>query len=211
MQFLFQSLFHNGRQILSIYFMCSVVTDSCQNLITVRNNRCTFIRSDRRNTVTHFHNFSCIGDADFLRLISPEIIKFFEHLLRRTQIKRRRCLIIKSSSCLNDLPVDLILRVQEMYITGCHNRFMELFSKYADAAIDISDIIIGMNVIISIRIHHEMIISNRLYFKIIIEIHQPRNFLLRPVFHNRTIQFSRATGTSDNQTFPVFQQFTLGN
>ena len=88
---------------------------------------------------------------------------------------------------------------------------MELLSQCTDSFIDLSDIIIRMNVIIMIGIHHEMVVSDRLNLQIIIKIDQPGDFLFRTVLHNCTVQFPCTAGTSDNQSFPVLYQFTLGN
>ena len=81
-QFLLQSCLYDLRQIWSVNFMGSVITDLRQCLITVGNDRRTFVRAHRCNSLDHVCNHIGIGNNDFFRLITSQIREFFQHLFR---------------------------------------------------------------------------------------------------------------------------------
>ena len=42
--------------------------------------------------------------------------------------------------CHDDPSVNFVSRIQEMHITGRHDRFMELFAKFHDFAVDFHNV-----------------------------------------------------------------------
>ena len=62
--------------------MGPVVADLRQGLITVRNDRGTFIWTHRRNGLDHIGDHIRIGNDDLFRLVTAQIGELFEHLLR---------------------------------------------------------------------------------------------------------------------------------
>ena len=69
-QFLFQSFFYNIRQYLAIDLMRSPVADIRQRLVTVFNNRRTFIRSDRIDGIHHIRDQVCVINNYLPRFIT---------------------------------------------------------------------------------------------------------------------------------------------
>ena len=97
-----------------------------------------------------------------------------------------------------------------MHITGSHHGLVELLAQFHDLLVDRNQIFIGSHRGIFIP-DQEGIIPKRLDFQIIVEFHQPCNFLLRSRVQNGPVKFSRLTGGTDQQSIPVFDKFTLWN
>ena len=98
-----------------------------------------------------------------------------------------------------------------MYITGSHYRLVELFSQLHDPAVDILDILYGIDRPDFLRSDHELIVATGLDLQIIIEFYQPGDLRIRLPVQKGTIQLSRLTGASQDQTLSVFQDQALGN
>ena len=196
MKFPFQSCFHNLRQIRSINLMCFVVTDCRQGLVGIINDRRTFIRSYRRDTLNHVINLICIRYNYFLCKITAQILELRKHLIRRPEIKRRLSVcIMETFSCHHDPSIYLILRIKEMHITGCNNRLAKLLAKITDLPVHILQIFHGLNGCFLI-VKQEHIISDRLNLIIIIEITKSCNLILALAIQNCTVEFTRLTGRS---------------
>ena len=92
--------------------MCPVITDRRQRLIAVRDHRRALIRPHRGHRLDHIGNPVRIGDHDLLRLLASKILKFSQHFLCRTQIKRSLLVrILKAFARHDDTAVYLVLRV----------------------------------------------------------------------------------------------------
>ena len=59
--------------------MGPIVADLRQGLITVRNDRGTFIRTHRRNGLDHIGDHIRIGNDDLFRLVTAQIGELFQH------------------------------------------------------------------------------------------------------------------------------------
>jgi len=98
-----------------------------------------------------------------------------------------------------------------MYITGSHYGLVELFSQLHDPAVDILDILYGIDRPDFLRSDHELIVATGLDLQVIIEFYQPGDLRIRLPIKQCPVQFSRLTGASQDQTFPVLHHQTLGN
>ena len=179
-QFSIQTFLYDFWQRITIHFVCFVITDITKHLIRIFDNRRTFIRSDRRYFFTHICNQICIFDDNFLCLFASKILKLFKHLFGCP--KKQRCLficILKSLSRHNNTAVNLIIWIQKMHITGCNDRFVKLFTQTNNFLVNFNQIIIRSNRRVFIP-DKKRIVSKRLYFQIVIEIHKSRNLFLRP-------------------------------
>ena len=134
-QFLFHSFFNNFRKNLAIYLMRLVVTDCGKYLIRIRNNGRTLIRSHRINRFNAIRNQIGIGNDNLSCFITSQILEFLQHLFCRTKIQRSLLFILIPLTGLNNSSVNFILRIQEMDITGCTDRFMKCFSDFYNLAI----------------------------------------------------------------------------
>ena len=185
--------------------MCFIITDITEHLVRIRDNRRTLVRTHRRDLFDHLRDLHRILDDNLSCLCRPQIFEFFQHLIRGPKIQRRLIVrITKALSCHDNPSVNLVLRVQKMHITGCHNRFMELLPQLYNPAVDILNILHGIYRPDFLRGNHKLIVPDRLDFQIIIKPHQPGNLHIALPVQKRPVQFSRFTGTSQNQPFPVF-------
>ena len=209
-QLLVQTILYDSWQLLAIQLVCFIVTDLRQCLITVRNDRRTLVRSYRTHDIDSVGNLIGIGDHHFPCLVTAKVFKLLQHFLCCPKIQRRLVIsIIKALSCHDDPPVDLILRIQEMDITGCHHRLVELFSKCYDSAVKVHDILFTVYCRNLGRINHKMIIAKRLDLQIVIKVHDPGNLLLCLAIQKRPVQLAGLTGTAKDKTLPVFQKKAL--
>lgn len=66
-----------------------------------------------------------------------------------------------------------------MYITGSHYGLVELFSQLHDPAVDILDILYGIDRPDFLRSDHELIVATGLNLQVIIEFYQPGDLRIR--------------------------------
>ena len=125
-----QTLRNHLRQFLSIHLMGAVVADISQHLVRIRNHRRTLIRPHRCDLLHPVRDHIGIVDYNLMSLGRSQIFEFLQHLFRSTKIQR--CLFVRISESLsrhNNPPVYLILRIQEMHITGSHYRLPKLLAQ----------------------------------------------------------------------------------
>ena len=98
-----------------------------------------------------------------------------------------------------------------MHITGSHYGLVELFSQRHDPAVDILDILYGIDRPDFLRSDHEFIVATGLDLQVVIEFHQSGDLRIRLSVQQCPVQFSCLAGTSQYQTLSVFQDQALGN
>ena len=153
--------------------MSLIIADITKHLIRVFNNRRKFTVTDRADPVTHIRDFIRVCDDNLFRFLRTQIFKFLQHLFCGPQIQR--CLIIRIAESLSghdDSPVDFILGINKMYITGGNHRFFKLFSQFHDPSVQIPKIFLGGYIIPVFIPHHKHVVTDRLDLQIIIEFHQ---------------------------------------
>ena len=163
------------------------VTDVSQCLIRIFNDRRTFIRSYRRDLLTHIGNLIRIGYNNLFCFFASEIRKLLQHFFCRAQIQW--CLIVrifKTFSCHNDPAVHFVLRIKEMHITGCHDRLFKFLSQFYDPTVDIFDVIPGLYRFF-LAAKHKFIVSQGLNLQIIIKFHDPGNLFIRLTAKQRPV------------------------
>ena len=116
-----------------------IVTDIPEHLVRIFNHRGAFVRTHRRNFFAHVGNTVWIGNDNFFRFFTAQIIEFRQHFLCGAQVQGRLIVcVFKALACHNNPAVYLVLRVQKMYIAGCHHRFVKFFAQRYNSAVDIS-------------------------------------------------------------------------
>ena len=90
-----------------------------------------------------------------------------------------------------------------MHVTGSHDRFVELFAKMHDLPVQIHDIFHGIDGSHLVTFYHKSIISKRLDFQIIIEIHDLCDGLIRLSIQKCPVKLSGFAGASHDQSFPM--------
>ncbi len=112
MKLLFQTFLYDFGQFIPIQLMGTAVTDLRQRLVTVRNNRRTFIRTNRCHDINAIGNFIGIGNDNLFGLVTAKIFKLRKHLLSRPQVKRRLIVgILKALTRHDDPAVNFILGI----------------------------------------------------------------------------------------------------
>ncbi len=211
-QLLLQPVLHDLRQRLPVQLMCPVVTDLRQLPVTVLDHRRALVRPYRRHGLDHIRDQVGVGDDHLLGLIASQIGELQKHLLRRPKIQRRLVIRIRESlSRHDDAAVDLILRIQEMHVTGSRHRLVELFPQPHDLPVDLHDIFHGIYILHPLGLDHELVVAKRLDLQIIIEIHKSGDLRIRLPLQKRTIKLPRLAGAAHDQPFPVLIQKALRN
>ena len=118
--------------------------------------------------------------------------------------------VVKALPRHDDPAVHLILRIQEMHITGGHHRLVELLSQRNNPPVDIPDILLGLDIPELLRLDHERVVPHRLNLQIIIEIHQSGDLDIRLPVQERPVQLPRLAGAAQDQPFPVLFHEALG-
>ena len=212
MQLLFQPVLHDLRQRLAVQLMRPVVADVRELLIAVRYDRRALIRAHRRHNLNHISDQVGVRDHHFLRLVTAEIGKFFQHLLRGAKIQGR--LIVRVRESLprhNDAPVNLVLGIQEMHVAGSGDRLVELLSQPYNLPVDLHDILHGIYIRHPLRLNHKAVVAKRLYFQIVIKIHKPCDLRVGLFLQKRPVKLPRLAGAPQNQPLPVLRKQALGN
>ena len=190
--------------------MRPVIADLCQRLIAVGNDWRTFIRPHGGNRLTHIRDHIRILHHDLICLVAAEIRELLQHFLRCMQ--EQGCLIVsvvKALSRHDDAPVYLILRVEEMNVTGCNDRLVELLAELDDPPVDLLYVLDGINAPDLLRGDHELIVPAGLYLKVIIEIYQSGNLHIALSVQKRTVKLSRLAGAAEDQPLPILHHKAL--
>ena len=123
--------------------MRPAVTDIPQLLIGIFDDRRALVGVDRGDLFHHPGDLHRIVDHDLPRFCRAQVGKLIQHLLRRPEKEGRLGVcIVKPFSGHDDAAVNLILRIEEMYVTRRHNRFSEFFSQLHDLPVDILQILV---------------------------------------------------------------------
>ncbi len=212
MQLLFQPGLHDFRQIGPINFMCLIIADLGQRLVTVFNDRGAFIRTYRSYVFHHIRNHIGVFHHDLICFVTSQIVKLLQHFFRGVQKQRGLVIRILEPSSRHDNPsINLVLRIQKMHVAGSHHRLPELLSQFHNTAVDILNILHGADTAHPVRGNHKFIVSQRLKFQIIVKIHNPCNLHFTLLIQQRPVQLPCLTGAAQNQPVPVLHNQALGN
>ena len=185
-QLFLQAVLHNLRKVVAVDLMRPVVADLRQHFVRMRDDGRTLVRPDWRELLHHVRDPVGICDDNLVRLLLAQILELLQHLLCRAQIQRRlivRLRILKIH-ILQNPPVDLILRVQEMDVAGRTHGLAVLLSERDNPTVVVFQILDGLRLIPEISIlvifrnGQKHVVADRLDFQIVIEIHNPLQFLL---------------------------------
>ena len=189
-----QPVHNDFRQVLPVHLMGPVITYLGQRLVGILDNRRTLVRPHRCNPLAHIRNLPGVGNYHLMGLIRPQIGKFLQHLLCCPEIQGGLVIrILKSLAGHNDSAVYLVLGVQEMNVAGGADQLVKLHSQFHYLFIDIYQILLGFHRALLVP-EHECIVSQRLDFQVIIEIHKPGNLCVRCAAKQGLVQFPGLTG-----------------
>ena len=195
--------------------MGTVITNLTQGLIGILDDRRTLIRTGRLDTITPVTDHIRIGDDHFSGLLTAKIRELFQHLICGMQKQRRLHVgVVKSLITHNNSTIDLILRIQKVHITGSANRLIEFHSQLYDTTVQIPQILFRLQLVLAAAFlipQIKGVVTDRLDFQIVIEIHDTGHFGVGLTKQNSLEQLSCLTGGTDNQALPVFLNETLRN
>ena len=130
MKFLIKTFLHDFRKRIAVYFLCSRCRVVYDTLFRTLNYRRTLFRRNRSDVLNHIGYKICVFNNNLIRLFLAQILKFFKHFFRCSEIQR--CLIVsvrKSFVIHKDFSVICALHIHKMHITRCDNGFIILFAK----------------------------------------------------------------------------------
>ena len=85
------------------------------------------------------------------------------------EIKGRLSFILVSVAGLDDCPVDRVLRVQEVHVTGSGNRFSKVLAELDDLFVDLAKFIEVRNTP-DLLPHDVLVVAHRLDLQIVVEL-----------------------------------------
>ena len=87
--------------------------------------------------IAHIGDEVRVLDNDLVRRLLPKIGKLPEHLVRRAQVEGQGLVrVVKALGRQQDVAEDLILRVEEMDVTGGNDGLAQLFPQADDGAVE---------------------------------------------------------------------------
>ena len=96
-----------------------------------------------------------------------------------------------------------------MSVAGGNNWLIKLFPKPDDLFIDLPDIIVAIDILVPLAVHHKVVVGNWLDLQIVIEAHKPCDLFWGPSLYNSAVQFACAAGTSNDKALSVLDKLTL--
>ena len=133
-----------------------------------------------------------VGHHHLPGLLLPQIGKLLEHLLRGFKVDGQGLVrILKALGGQQDMPVDLVLRVQEVDVPGGAHRLAHLLPQADDGAVEVPQLLLTFHDSLA---EHEHIVAQGLDLQVVVPGGDA--FELIPVLsvHHRLEQLSRLTG-----------------
>ena len=194
MKLTLQTVHYDFRQVLPIHLVGPVIAYLGQSLIGILDDRRTLVWPHRGNLITHVGNLPGVGDHHLVSLIRSQVGKFLQHLLCCPEIQGGLVVrILKSLACHDDSAVYLVLWVQEVDVAGGADQLVKLHSQFHYLFIYINQILLGFNRTLLVP-EHKSVVSQRLDFQVIVEIHKPGNLRIRRPAKQGLVQFPGLAG-----------------
>ena len=161
------------------------------------------------------HRFHPIGDEigvlyhDLVSFLRRQVVELCQHLISSTQIQR--CLIIGILEALTghqNRTEDGVFFLHEMNVAGRNHRNVEIITQFYDGFIELDEFVHGFDHSIA---QHELVISQRLHFQIVVEFRNIAQFPPALSCHNGTEQLACLTGRAENQALAMFDQLGFWN
>ena len=205
----FHTLGKQLRRVVPIQSVEFTVHQRFQILHGVLNLRSKQVVGNRPQGLAHIRDFVGIGHHHFPGLFLPQIREFPKHFIRGAEIQRVILVrIVKALGGKQNVPENLILRIQEMHISGGHHRFPQILAQPNHRAVKAAKLLFIRR---DPLCQHKAVVCQRLNFQEIIEGRNPLQFILALTLHNGLEQLSRLAGGTDQQSLPKLHQLRLGN
>ena len=142
-------------------------------------------------------------------LFFPQVGKFRQHFIRRAEIQGIGAVrVLKALGGQENMPEDLILRIQEVDIPRGNHGLMENLPQANYRAVKFPQLLLRFD---DALFQHKPIICQGLDLQKIIEGSKPPEFILAFAIQDCLEQLPSLTGGADNQALPFIQQLGLGN
>ena len=160
-------------------------------------------------TIAHVGNFIRVLHHDLKGLILGQIIELVQHVLGGAVIEGRLIVsVLKTVARLQHRPVNGVLRVLEMHVTGGHHRFVQRLAQLDDGAVEILYLLDGIHQVLP---QHILVVAQRLHFQKIVVIGNTAQLLKAAALHHSSVKFTRFTGRTNDKPLAVFVQHTAGH
>ena len=163
----------------------------------------------RAQGLTHIRNHIGICDNHLIGLFFAQIGKFPEHLVGGAEIEGIILIrIVKALGGKENMPEYLILRVQEVNVTGGNHRLTQFLTQPDDGSVVLPQFFHIPGHALG---QHEHIVGQGLDFQEIIERGNPPQLIVTLAVQNCLEQLAGFAGGTDNQPLPQSHQLRLGN
>ena len=98
-----------------------------------------------------------------------------------------------------------------MHVPGSDNRLSVLLSEADNLPVDVQNVLLAPDTLITVRLDEKFIVASWLNFQIVVEIHNSRKRLLALLIKKRLIQLSHHAGRANDKALPVFHQKRFRN
>ena len=170
-QFALQARLDLFRQRVAVHALGFLIAHAFQILRRIIHLRRIVFARYRTQRIAPVRNHIRIGDNYFHRAVCAQIRKFLQHFIGGFEVQRGLIVgVFKAHARHQDAAERLVLRLQEMHVTGCHTRLAQFIRNRQNLAVVIAQFFLVLCGAVG---NHKLVVANRLNFQIIIEI---RNF-----------------------------------
>ena len=139
----------------------------------------------------------------FIGLFPAQIAEFLQHLVRRPHVKSSAVFgIFESHSCHQDVSVYLVSRFPVVSVCSGYHRLAHLFTQLHYLPVIFLKLLLTCH---HSLVYHELVVYQRLYFKIVVKLCDLLYLLLTFAGRHGTVHLTCFTGGTDDQTFPVLR------
>ena len=161
-----------------------------------------------------FDRIAPVGDQigvfhhHLMRLLLSKIGKLLQHLVRSLEIDWQGLVgVLKPLRGQQDVPIYLVLWVQEVDVAGGADWFPQLLPQLDDGTVEVPQLLLSADHPLT---KHEHIIADRLYLQIVIPGGNTLQLFPALPVHHGPEQLSRLAGRTDDKPLPILLDKRFG-
>ena len=162
-----------------------------------------------RDIVAALRNPVGISDDHLIAVLLPQIGELLQHLVRGLEVDGHILVRIgKALRRLQDMAVDLVLRVEKMHVSRGTAGDVQILCQTQHRAVELPQLLFVSRLALS---DEEAVVADGLNLQIVVPACNPLQLLVAFVVYNGTKQLSRLAGRADNQSLPALVDVAFGH
>ncbi|CCX37069.1 unknown [Clostridium sp. CAG:1013] len=199
-QFLVQTLLHDLRQGVAVFFLGTLPSDGHQLLLGAFDEGWEVAHRHRADVVDHIGDLVRVGHHHLEGLFFPQVLKLFEHLGGSAHVQGRLLIrVVEAPAAHDDPAVVRVLGVLEVDVAGSHHRLTQLLADLHDGAVVFPQ---AFHVRVPVA-DHEHVVPQGLDLQIVVVGGDLAQIFEGLSLHHGPEQLPRLTGTAHQQALTV--------